>query len=505
MCRVFDGLPLPLVVGNAWLFAVAALSFVQPLQASPVPTAVEEFIDQRCSSCHNDEDKKGGLDLGSLIFDPANSNDFAKWIKVHDRVAAGEMPPKEKRRPKQDELAAFLGDLSTTLTSAEQAIVSRNGRATQRRLNRYEYENALRDLLHVPWVQIMNRLPQDGEAHRFNKIGDALDVSHIQMARYLSSADYAMRQAMSVQLANQATATTRYYARDEPSLTRNFWPREGGTLSDRLAFPVLDGEAQPDVRAGRAPLTNPATRDREAVGKVASTFSDAGGYSWANFRAPVGGRYRLRFSGYTLWVSGGGIARWFFDGTGEEKAPVYHLPLWHRPNLEEIWPGRRHEPIGVYATTSGQKRSIGTFDFQPEPSVHELEVVLMANEVIQTDGSRLFRTRVNGTDEQYVNPLAQKDGMPGYAVQWMEVEGPLHDESTGAGYRLMFGNLPLEKRESIQGAVPLEVVMPRPVSPGRAGGGGGFGLNVPMANVAAEVVSQNPTADAERLLRGFMQ
>ncbi len=39
---------------------------------------------------------------------------------------------------------------------------------------------------------------------------------------------------------------------------------------------------------------------------------------------------------------------------------------------------------------------------------------------------RLFRTRVNGSEEEYVNPLAQKDGMPGVAFQWLEVEGPLH-------------------------------------------------------------------------------
>ena len=471
--------------------------------AERLPARVEEFIDHRCSSCHNDEDRKGGLDLGTLAFDAEDREGFARWVKVFDRVEAGEMPPKEKRRPAPAELEDFLENLGSELIEAERAVVKRDGRATQRRLNRYESENALRDLLGLPWAHVKDRLPPDGEAHRFNKIGDALDVSHIQMARFLSVADFAMRQAMSAKLQDRPPTVTRYYARDEPSLTRNFWPREGGTLSDRLAFPVLDGRAQPDVRAGRAPLSEPALRDREAVGKVSSTFSDAGGYSWGNFRVPVGGRYKLRFSGYTIWVSGGGIARWFYDGTGEEKAPVYHLPLWHRQNLEEIWPGRRHEPIGVYATTSGQRRAIGTFDFQPQESVHEVEAMLMPNEVIQTDGSRLFRTRVNGTDEQYVNPLAQPDGMPGYAVQWMEIEGPLADGTESAGYELLFGDLPLEKRTETKGAVLLEVVAER--ERGRPAQGGGFGLNAPMATVAAEVVPRDAQRDAERLLRRFVQ
>ncbi len=153
------------------------------------------------------------------------------------------------------------------------------------------------------------------------------------------------------------------------------------------------------------------------MGKVSSIFSDAGGYSWSQFRVPASGKYKLRFKGYSIWVSGGGIGRWFFEGFGAEKAPVYHLPLWHRPNADEIWPGRRSEPIGVYAQSSGKSRPLGQFDFGIEPTVCELEATLVGGEVLQTDGLRLFRTRVNGTDEQYINPLATESGMPGYAIQ----------------------------------------------------------------------------------------
>ena len=31
-----------------------------------------------------------------------------------------------------------------------------------------------------------DQFPDDGEAFRFNKVGDALDVSHVHMARYIS-------------------------------------------------------------------------------------------------------------------------------------------------------------------------------------------------------------------------------------------------------------------------------------------------------------------------------
>ena len=77
---------------------------------------------------------------------------------------------------------------------------------------------------------------------------------------------------------------------------------------------------------------------------------------------------------------------------------------------------------------------------------------------MRTDGSRLFRTRVNGTDEQYVNPLATEDGMPGYAVQWIEIEGPFYDDPAGgAGYQRLFDRLPLVPSEQARTGVPLEI------------------------------------------------
>ena len=329
----------------------------------------------------------------------------------------------------------------------------------------------------------------------------------------MDSANYAMRLAMATSFERPEKTTRKLYARDEFSL-RNWWPRENGTLPDRLSFPVLDSRAQPEVRAGRAPATSPETREREAVGKVSSIFSDAGGYSWSGWRAPVAARYKLRIAGYTIWVAGGGVARWFFEGQGAEKAPVYHTLLWHRPNLDEVYPGRRNEPIAVYASGGGQTRPVGAIDFTPEPTVSEIEVFLLANEVIRTDGSRLFRTRVNGTDEQYVNPLATEDGMPGYAMQWIEIEGPFFDDPVGgAGYRLLFDDLKLTPSEQARTGVPLEIGPSPAASAGPAGGRGfrggrggpgGFGRGA-VRQALYEVESAAPRQDAERLLRSFLK
>jgi hypothetical protein len=233
-----------------------------------------KFIEKNCADCHDDVTFKADLDLVHKSFELQNAANFEIWVKVHDRVEAGEMPPKKKARPDAAELDAFLKALTDDLTAAEKASIAKTGRAVKRRLNQYEYENTLRDLLNVQWVQIKDRLPEDGEKYRFNKIGEALDVSHVQLSRYMNVADYALRQAMSAQLERRTATTNRYYARDEFGLL-NFRPRENGTLPDRLSFPVLDSHAQPDVRAGRAPVSSPDTREREAVGRVSSIFSDA--------------------------------------------------------------------------------------------------------------------------------------------------------------------------------------------------------------------------------------
>jgi len=89
-------------------------------------------------------------------------------------------------------------------------------------------------------IQIRDILPEDGERYRFNKIGEAIDVSHVQLTRYMSAAEYALQHALIVKLQRPEKSIKRYYARDELSLTASFWPRENLKLPDRLSFLVLE-------------------------------------------------------------------------------------------------------------------------------------------------------------------------------------------------------------------------------------------------------------------------
>src|SRR5213075_2575279 len=104
-----------------------------------------------------------------------------------------------------------------------------------------EYENTLRDLLGAPWLQIREMLPEDGEAFRFNKVGDALDISHVQMARYLAAADSALRQVVATQVTKPETTTKRYYARDQRSFMNPMKFSFFNSSPERATFPTLYG------------------------------------------------------------------------------------------------------------------------------------------------------------------------------------------------------------------------------------------------------------------------
>src|SRR5882672_5154233 len=305
------------------------------LRDAPVPKPVKALIDGICADCHDTDTMKGELDLTTLTFEPGDPKNFALWVKVHDRALAHEMPPKKHEQPEAKELAAFVTSLASTLNAAEHERVAREGRATQRRLNRYEYENALRDLLHAPWLQVRDSLPEDGEAYRFNKSGDSLDVSHVQMARYLNAADYALRQVIATQVARPETRTVRYYAREQGSFTGPMKFTVFNHAPERATFPMLGLEAQPTVRMGNAPVTvgatEPLLRDEEAVGVVASSYEPIEP-KFNRFRAPVAGHYRIRFNVFSVWA-------------GPGKDPK----RWYIPDLDDISFGRRNEPMTIYS------------------------------------------------------------------------------------------------------------------------------------------------------------
>ena len=143
------------------------------------------FFEKHCVECHGAEVKKGGLDLSSLKLELSNPENFARWVSVYDRLEAGEMPPKKQARPPAAELQALTRGLKESLLAADRARLDAQGRTALRRLTRAEYENTVRDLLDLAGIPLKDGLPADGMAHGFDKSAEALDLSHVNLAKYV--------------------------------------------------------------------------------------------------------------------------------------------------------------------------------------------------------------------------------------------------------------------------------------------------------------------------------
>ena len=447
---------LATALGFAWFTPPAPQDAAANARKPRAALSMREFMEANCFVCHDSKSKKGNLDLTSLKFDSTDPKSYALWVRIHDRVRDREMPPKEMPQPEDDARAEFLKAVAQPLIDADQARTRREGRSTWRRMNRYEYEATLRDLFGAPWLMVKEMLPEDGEAYRFNKVGDALDVSHVQMSRYLAAADEALRQVMDPGAADPKFTTTRYYAREQPAFFRKVAFGQFNTAPERAVFPLLGNAADVEILKKKPgePMTvgaaDPAKRDLEGMGVVASSYEPIE-IRFNKFKAPASGRYKLRINAHTFWAA----------PMNEEK--------WWKPSRDNLSAGRTQEPIVLYAEVPPRTvRRIGAFDVKPEAGTYEVEAYLLKGETIRPDAVRFFRSRPPGS---WHNPLAEKDGQPGVSFRWMEVDGPIKEEFTGKGRRLMFGDLVCKTNE--KGAI--------------------------------EVISQNPQADAQRLLRNFVQ
>ena len=453
--------------------------------ARPTSTVTPRtFLETNCVVCHNSANKKGGLDLTALKDDYNDQAAFATWVKVHDRVRDLEMPPKSAPQPDATMRTAFLKNLAQPMIAADAARIRQEGRAVWRRMNRYEYENTLRDLLNAPWLQVKELLPEDGERYRFNKSGEALGVSHVQISRYLTAAEYALREVIARSEKQPETVTKRYYAREQRGFTAHIEFSQFNTATERATFPLLGTEADVAVLDKKAPMTvgdkDPAKRELESMGVVASSYEPLE-IRFNQFKAPAPGRYKLRLSAHSFWAG---------PQPGDK---------WFHPSRTEAFPGRTREPITLYAEIPPrQMRYLANVDVAPEPSVQEVEVYLLKDETIRPDAVRLFRSR----PPNWRNPLAEKDGQPGVAFRWLEVVGPIQDEWPTKGHRLLFGDLPIHCKDAVTGETLLDVEDEETADEQAAKRA--KTTNKKLTKVCG-VKSSQPHADAEKLLRNFLQ
>ncbi len=390
-----------LLGANSVLFAAPA-----PAEAAPKPDAnhFRPFFDQHCVKCHSGDKPKGDWRIDELTMDFGNQASRDRWQSVLEKLEAGEMPPKSKPRPPEQEVRALSEWITARVAAADAGRRGTEGRVVLRRLNRTEYENTVRDLLGVT-SKLKDLLPFDTSASGFDNVGDALHTSSFLMDRYLEAADTALNQAI-VNRAQPPPSAKKHYSLKEMHQVKSTTER---------VFRKGDGD-------GVALFSSSAW---QAVG-LSAFYPNERGY------------YRFRMSVSGIQSAGQPVVFRVWSGSGGMGGAKGHL-------------------VSYFDAPPDQPRVIEFVDFmEPKTTISILLYGLASAQTVNKVGADDWKE-------------------PGLMVDWVEVEGPINDTWPPESHRRLFGNLP-------QGRVPA--------------------YNFPDR---VEVTSQNPPADADRILRAFMR
>lgn len=436
-------------------------------------TELVVFIEAHCLACHDSTTKEAGLDLSTLKLDLTDADNFARWVKIHDRIESGEMPPKKQPRPAVADREAVTKSLKASLIAAEQNKLSKGPRTEVRRLTRAEYESTIRDLFDMPGIALQGNLPADGSAYGFDKNADALDISHVNMAKYVEAAD----QVLNLAIATQPNAPTVQKRRISLANSGGFVAHvimngDGVLLKDKKPDPEFPPAGEQNHLDEGAHERIGSFRNGATVGLFRHEDESLSPY-FIEHVTIYPGRYRVRTSLWSFQWDKGQV----LPSRGTEAARLSVVQL--------TGDGR-----------GGQHPSyvLGYFDAPSiESKEHELVTWLNHNELIG------FNTASLAPVANYSRKgRAMAFTGPGIAVDWLDIEGPLHDVWPPRSHRVLFGDLSLAEfkpaeRPGIRAPLRKQV---RQLGAGR---------NRPDPSPGLWTVhSEQPLVDADRLLASFL-
>jgi hypothetical protein len=176
--------------------------------------ALNDVLDVYCIDCHSDGMQLGNLTLEGFDIGRADTARL-KAEKVVRKLRAEMMPLAGRPRPPSDTLQMIATAIERVI---DRASPPNAGSRTFQRLNRPEYENAVRDLLGVE-VNAADYLPLDTKSANFDNIADAQLLSPTLLEAYLNAA--ATVSLMAVGDKNAPTTMTTY--RVSPYISQHPW------------------------------------------------------------------------------------------------------------------------------------------------------------------------------------------------------------------------------------------------------------------------------------------
>ncbi|MBL9209925.1 MAG: DUF1592 domain-containing protein [Opitutaceae bacterium] len=206
------------------------------------------LVARYCVECHDAGTKKGGI-----LLEGVNAGDPAAhpvlWERVLKKLHHRQMPPVGEERPDEATYAALVTHFAGALDRAADAAPNPGRSETFRRLNRTEYQNAIRDLLALE-IDATALLPNDEPSHGFDNVTVG-NLSPTLLERYVSAAQKIARLAVGAPRKTPGGDTFRV----RPDVTQEEHVEglplgtRGGTLIP-YTFPQ-DGEYEIQVRLAR--------------------------------------------------------------------------------------------------------------------------------------------------------------------------------------------------------------------------------------------------------------
>ena len=274
-----------------------ALPQTQPPDAAPAVKAVStvlRHLPQPEASHRRPRARRRGRHAS-----PARMPDV--WERVIAKLRAGSMPPAGMPRPDAATYRAVASWLEAEIDRAWAASPNPGRINAVHRLNRTEYNNAIRDLFALD-LDVKSLLPGDETADgSFDNFADVLSISTAHLERYLSVARQVTRLAIGLPPASPALETfeipLHVVQDDRQSEDLPFGSRGG--IAIRYDFPV-DGEYLIKVRLRRQyqdyimGMGWPQQLDVRLDGKLLKRFTVGGGAQGQACRGQLRRRRRAR-------------------------------------------------------------------------------------------------------------------------------------------------------------------------------------------------------------------
>ena len=242
---------LALLLGGG-VVAVSRLGAQAPVSnVAAAPPTPRVFLDTYCITCHNQKLKTAGLMLDTV--DLAKPGAHAEVLeKVIGKLRAGSMPPPGMPRADAATYRVVASTLENEIDKAWAADPNPGRIGAVQRLNRSEYNNAIRDLFALD-MDVKPLLPGDDTADgSFDNFADTLSISTAHLERYMSVARQVTRLATGLPPAkpNLETFEVPLHVLQENRMSEDLPFGSRGGLAIHYDFPV-DGEYSIKVRLQR--------------------------------------------------------------------------------------------------------------------------------------------------------------------------------------------------------------------------------------------------------------